>query len=50
MDAREAAELVNRIKPQVAIPIHYGSVAGSKGDEDVFRKLVDPDIKVEIKL
>lgn len=50
MDAREAAELVNRIKPQVAIPIHYGSVAGSKGDEDIFRKLVDPDIKVEIKL
>ena len=50
MDAKEAAELVNRIKPQVAIPIHYGSVAGSKGDEDVFRKLVDPDIKVEIKL
>lgn len=50
MDAKEAAELVNRIKPQVAIPIHYGSVAGSKGDEDIFRKLVDPDIKVEIKL
>ena len=50
MDAREAAELVNRIKPQVAIPIHYGSIAGSKSDEDVFRKLVDPDIKVEIKL
>ena len=50
MDAREAAELVNRIKPQVAIPIHYGSIAGSKNDEDVFRKLVDPDIKVDIKL
>ena len=50
MDAREAAELVNRIKPQVAIPIHYGSIAGNKSDEDVFRKLVDPDIKVEIKL
>lgn len=50
MDAKEAAELVNRIKPQVVIPIHYGSVAGSKGDEDIFRKLVDPDIKVEIKL
>ena len=50
MDAREAAELVNKIKPQVAIPIHYGSIAGSKGDEDIFRELVNPDIKVEIKL
>ena len=30
--------------------IHYGSVAGNKGDAKVFGKLVNPDVRVEIKL
>ena len=50
MDAKEAAGLINVMKPQVAIPIHYGSVAGSKGDAKVFKKIVDSSIQVEIKL
>ena len=50
MDAKEAAGLINVMKPQVAIPIHYGSVAGSKGDAKVFKKHVDSGIQVEIKL
>ena len=50
MDAKKAAELVNTIRPKVAIPIHYGSVAGSKSDEDVFRANVNVDIPVEIKM
>ncbi len=50
MDAKKAAELVNIIRPQAAIPIHYGSVAGSKSDEDVFSGLVNKDIRVEIKM
>lgn len=50
MDAKEAAGLINVMKPQVAIPIHYGSVAGSKGDAKVFKKFVDSSIQVEIKL
>lgn len=50
MNAKEAAKLVNTIKPQVAIPIHYGSVSGSKKDADVFRANVDSDITVEIKM
>ncbi|MCH5267229.1 MAG: MBL fold metallo-hydrolase [Lachnospiraceae bacterium] len=50
MNAKDAAELVNTIKPQVAIPIHYGSVSGSKKDADVFQANVDSGITVEIKM
>ena len=50
LDAKKAAELVNIIRPKVVIPTHYGSVAGSKSDEEVFRSNVDADICVEIKM
>jgi len=50
MDAKKAAELVNRIKPEVAIPTHYGSIVGSRKDEEVFRENVEAGIKVEIKI
>ncbi len=46
MDAKEAAELVNAIKPETAIPIHYGSIVGTRSDGEEFAKLVDKDIKV----
>lgn len=50
MDAREAAAFVNALKPTVAIPEHYGTVAGSAGDGKAFAKLVDPSIQVAFKL
>jgi len=50
MDAKEAAKLVNTIRPQAAVPTHYGSIVGKKADADVFRKCVDKDIAVEICL
>ena len=50
MTAKEAAGLVNKMKPTAVIPIHYGSVVGKPEDADVFKKLVDPDINVLIKL
>ncbi len=50
MNAREAAAFVNTLRPTVAIPEHYGSVAGSAGDGEAFAKLVDPEIQVDIKL
>lgn len=46
MDAEEAAALVNRMRPQAVIPIHYGSVAGSLADFDRFAAAVDPSILV----
>ena len=36
MTAKEAAELVNIIKPKVAIPIHYDDIVGTKEDADTF--------------
>ncbi len=36
MTAKEAAELVNIIKPKVAVPIHYGDIVGTKEDADTF--------------
>ena len=50
MDAGEAAELINEIKPQVAIPTHYGTIVGKPGDGKKFAGLVEPPVKVEIKL
>lgn len=50
MAARDAAALVNKIHPELAIPIHYGSLVGRKSDGEVFQRLVDPDIRVVLKL
>ena len=50
MTAKQAAELVNTIKPTVVIPIHYGSIVGSVTDADTFASLTDPEIRVELKL
>ncbi|MBR6034336.1 MAG: MBL fold metallo-hydrolase [Clostridia bacterium] len=41
MNAKEAAELVNTIKPKVAIPIHYGDIVGTKKDAQDFLNLID---------
>lgn len=48
MDYKEAAKLVNTIKPKVAIPIHYGDIVGTVGDANKFIKLLDDDIRGEI--
>ncbi|MCH5266101.1 MAG: MBL fold metallo-hydrolase [Lachnospiraceae bacterium] len=50
MDAKEAAELVNAMKPKVAIPIHYGSITGTKEDAEIFKAAVEPPVLVEIKM
>jgi len=50
MTANEAAELINHIKPEYAIPVHYGSVAGKADDADRFRKSVNPEITVIEKI
>ncbi|MCR5684906.1 MAG: MBL fold metallo-hydrolase [Lachnospiraceae bacterium] len=50
MDAKKAAELINTIKPEVAIPVHYGSVVGNVKDGETFAGLVKSPVKVEIKI
>jgi len=39
MTAEEAAEAVSRIKPKIAIPMHYGSIVGDTSDAERFKKL-----------
>ncbi|MBO4918781.1 MAG: MBL fold metallo-hydrolase [Erysipelotrichaceae bacterium] len=48
MDYKEAAELVNLIRPELAIPTHYGDLTGEKNNGEQFAKLVDPSIRVEL--
>lgn len=50
MTAKKAAELINRIRPAVAIPIHYGNIVGKPEDAEVFQKAVETDIRVEVRL
>lgn len=50
MDAKRAAELVNIIRPEYAIPTHYGSIVGKKTDGQTFASLVDSTIKVVEKI
>ena len=45
MDFKEAASLINEIKPKIAIPIHYGSVVRTEQDALDFIKLLHPEIK-----
>ena len=40
MTAEEAAEIINNVKPQVAIPMHYGAIVGSKADAGKFADFV----------
>ena len=50
MDAKKAAELINTIRPDVAIPVHYGHIVGKPSDGEVFAENVMAPIKVEFKI
>ena len=47
MDVQEAAAYINELKPELAIPIHYGSIVGDLSLSKQFIELVNPDIRVE---
>ena len=40
MTASEAAKAVEKIKPKLAIPMHYGTIVGNKDDAKEFKRLV----------
>ena len=46
MTAEEAAEAINQMKPKLAIPIHYGEVAGSRDDAERFKKLCRVPVEI----
>jgi len=47
-DYKEAAMLANEIEPNIAIPIHYGSLVGTEEDATKFKKHLKDNIKCEI--
>ena len=46
MDAREAAEAVNAMKPKVAVPMHWGNIVGSKADAERFAQLCQVPVRI----
>ncbi len=48
MDYKEAANLINQIKPQIAVPIHYGSLVGTNQDALDFANLLNSQIECKI--
>lgn len=48
MTAEEAADAVNRMKPKIAVPMHYGAIVGTEADAERFKTLVSDDIEVRI--
>ncbi|MBR3245374.1 MAG: MBL fold metallo-hydrolase [Parasporobacterium sp.] len=50
MDAAKAAELVNCIEPEIAIPTHYGTIVGKYSDAEIFAAKVKETVRIELKL
>lgn len=50
MDAKRAAELINIIKPEAAIPTHYGAIVGKPADAKTFASNVQAPVQVVEKI
>lgn len=48
MEYKEAASLINTIKPKIAVPVHYGEIVGRMEDGEKFVSLLDPEIEGKI--
>jgi len=49
MCSEEAAEVAKEIKPNLAIPMHYGSIVGSEKDAEYFKELCEEaGLKAEV--
>jgi L-ascorbate metabolism protein UlaG (beta-lactamase superfamily) len=46
MEAKEAAQAANLIKPRLAIPMHWGSLVGSRKDAERFRELCQVQVRI----
>jgi L-ascorbate metabolism protein UlaG (beta-lactamase superfamily) len=47
MTAKEAAAVINMIRPEVAIPIHYGDLAGTFEDAVTFKQLCKAPVEIK---
>ena len=50
MDYKEAASYINKIRPSLVIPTHYGNGIGDEKDGERFKELVDKDIETRLLL
>ena len=50
MDANEAVKATLAIMPKIAIPMHYGSIVGSKSDAEQFKEKLKGKGKVEVHI
>ncbi len=46
MNAKEAAEAANKIRPKLAIPMHFGSIVGSSKDAEEFKSLCQVPVEI----
>ncbi len=46
MNAKEAAEAIDQIKPKLAIPYHWGEIVGNHKDAEQFAKISDCDVQI----
>jgi L-ascorbate metabolism protein UlaG (beta-lactamase superfamily) len=46
MTAVEAAEAARRIDPALAIPMHWGTIIGSREDAERFAELADVEVRI----
>jgi L-ascorbate metabolism protein UlaG (beta-lactamase superfamily) len=44
--ADEAVEAANKIRPKLVIPMHYGSIVGSRADAERFKELWSGDVVI----
>ena len=48
MNVDEAVAYINTLKPEKAIPIHYGSIVGEVSLGEEFKEKVDKEIEVKL--
>ena len=48
MDYKEAAMLINEIKPRLVVPTHFGTIVGTKEDGVKFLELLDKSISYRV--
>ena len=50
MDWKQAAELANRIRPGLAVPVHYGMIVGKQKDAERFIKALKEPVQGQIMI